>query len=84
MDENPIRFFDDDGTEVNPDLVILELRQNRFSEEVFEKLKGKYPNVLWIGYSTYSQCPEELKKWINFYLPKSSKIEEIKTLIQSL
>jgi two-component system response regulator len=69
---------------VNPDLVILELRQNRLSEEIFEKLKNKYPGVLWIGYSTYFQCPEEFKKWVNFYLPKSSKIEEIKTLIKSL
>jgi len=70
--------------EANPDLVILELRQNRLSKEVFEKLKGKYPRVLWIGYSTYFQCPEEFKKWINFYLPKSSKIEEMKMLIKGL
>ena len=70
--------------EINPRLVILELRQNRLSEGVFEKLKNTYPDVLWIGYSTYSQCPEEFKKWVNFYLPKSSQIEEIKTLIESL
>jgi DNA-binding NtrC family response regulator len=70
--------------EIDPGLVILELRQNRLSDEVFEKLKKKYPGVLWIGYSTYYQCPEEFKKWINFYLPKSSRIEEIKTFIQGL
>ena len=70
--------------EINPRLVILELRQNRLSLDVFEKLKNKYPKVLWIGYSTYFQCPEEFKKWVNFYLPKSSRIEEIKTLIQGL
>jgi len=69
---------------VNPDLVIFELRQNRLREEVFERLRNKYPKVLWIGYSTYFQCPEEFKKWVNLYLPKSSKIEEIKTLIKSL
>lgn len=71
-------------TRTNPDLVILELRQNRLSEEVFERLRNKYPKVLWIGYSTYFQCPEEFKKWVNFYLPKSLEIKEIKTLIQSL
>jgi len=71
-------------TRINPDLVILELRQNRLSEEVFERLRNKYPKVLWIGYSTYFQCPEEFKKWVNFYLPKSLEIKEIKTLIQSL
>jgi DNA-binding NtrC family response regulator len=71
-------------TRINPDLVIFELRQNRLREEVFERLRNKYPKVLWIGYSTYFQCPEEFKKWVNFYLPKSSKIEEIKTLIKSL
>jgi len=69
---------------INPDLVILELRQNRLSEEVFERLKNKYPKGLWVGYSTYFQCPEEFKKWVNFYLPKSSKIEELKRLIQGL
>ena len=71
-------------TRINPDLVIFELRQNRLREEVFERLRNKYPKVLWIGYSTYFQCPEEFKKWVNFYLPKSLKIEEIKTLIKSL
>jgi len=70
--------------ELNPGFVILELRQNKLSGEVFEKLKNTYPDVLWIGYSTYLQCPEELKKWINLYLPKSSKIGAIKTLIESL
>jgi DNA-binding NtrC family response regulator len=70
--------------EVNPGLVILELRQNRLSQDVFANLKSKYPEILWIGYSTYLQCPEEFKKWINFYLPKSSKTEGIKTLIQRL
>ena len=69
---------------VQPDLVILELRQNRLSEEVFERVKNRYPEVLWIGYSTYFQCPEEFKKWVNFYLPKSSRIEEIKMLIKDL
>jgi len=68
--------------EVNPGLVILELRQNRLSEDAFEKLRSKYPGILWIGYSTYLQCPEEFERWIHFYVSKSSKTEEIKTLIR--
>jgi DNA-binding NtrC family response regulator len=62
---------------VNPDLVILELRQKRFREEGFEKLKNQYPGIPWVGYSTFFQCPDEFKKWINFYLPKSSKLVQM-------
>jgi len=69
---------------IDPDLIILELRQNRLNGEVFERLRGKYPKVRWIGYSTYFQCPEEFAKWIDFYLPKTTRIEEMKTVIQRL
>jgi len=69
---------------INPDLVILELRQNRLREEVFERLRNKYPKVLWIGYSTYFQCPEEFKKWVHFYLQKSCETERLKGLIRNV
>jgi DNA-binding response OmpR family regulator len=49
---------------INPDLVILELRQKRFVRENFKNLKKKYPNVPWIGFSTFYQCPYEYKEWI--------------------
>ncbi|NWG01835.1 MAG: hypothetical protein HXY44_03130 [Syntrophaceae bacterium] len=69
---------------IHPDLVIFEPRQNRLREEQFERLRNKYPNILWIGYSTSLQCPEEFKKWVHFYLPKSLQTEEMKSLIKSL
>jgi len=70
--------------EFTPDLIILELRQKNVKEESFEQLKKQYPNIPWVGYSTFNQCPEEFKKWVRFYLQKSTKIEEIKMLIQNL
>lgn len=69
---------------VKPNFIILELRWSNIKMDVFEKLKNQYPEVPWIGYSTFFQCPDEFKKWIDYYLPKSSKIEEIKVLIKGL
>jgi len=69
---------------INPDLIILELRQKRFREGGFEKLKDRYPGIPWIGYSTFSHCPDEFKKWVNYYLPKSSDIDILKELIKNL
>jgi len=69
---------------MNPGLIILELRQKRFMEGAFDKLKDRYPGIPWIGYSTFSHCPDEFKKWVNGYLPKSSNIEVLEELIKNL
>lgn len=69
---------------IDPDLVILELRQKRFIRENFENLKKKYPDIPWIGYSTFFQCPSEFKKWIDHYLQKLPQTSEIKMLIKGL
>jgi len=71
-------------TDFNPDLVILELRQRNANEESLVKLRKQYPNTPWIGYSTFTQCPEEFKKWVQFYLPKSCEIDELKGLIKCI
>ena len=68
---------------INPDLIILELRQKRFIKENFENLKKKYPDIPWIGYSTFYQCPNEYKEWVDHYLPKSPQIDGIKKLIKT-
>ena len=70
--------------EFNPDLIIMELRQKDVSEESFKKLKRMYPNIPWIGYSTFIHCPDEFKKWVHFYFPKSYEIAELKRLIKYL
>ena len=70
--------------EVNPDLIILELRQKNVREETFGELKRHYPNIPLIGYSTFSHCPDGFKQWINFYLPKSAEIDGLKGLIKYL
>jgi len=69
---------------INPDLVILELRQKRFIRENFEKLKKKYPNVPWIGFSTFYQCPCEYGEWVDYYLQKLPQTNGIKNLIKGL
>jgi len=69
---------------INPDLIILELRQKRFFMENFENLKKKYPNIPWIGFSTFYQCPNEYKKWVDHYLQKLPQTSEIKKLIKGL
>ena len=74
--------------ELEPDVIILELRQskdqNRDEAEVFRALKKKYPNIPWIGYSTFTKCPENFTPWINFYLPKTCEIERLKKLLKCL
>jgi DNA-binding NtrC family response regulator len=69
---------------VTPDLIILELRQKRFFRENLENLKKKYPNIPWIGFSTFYQCPNEYKEWVDHYLQKLPRISEIKKLIKGL
>ncbi len=71
-------------TGVEADLVILELRQKGANEENFQKFKKQYPHIPWIGYSTFAQCPEEFREWIDFYLTKSSETDGIKNLIKAL
>ena len=70
--------------EFTPDLIILELRQKNVKEESFEELKKQYPSIPLIGYSTFPQCPEEFRKWVQFYLPKSWEISGLKGLIKCL
>ena len=69
---------------VTPDLIILELRQKRFFRENLENLKKKYPDIPWIGFSTFYQCPSEYKKWVDHYLQKLPQTNEIKKLIKEL
>lgn len=71
-------------TDVEPDLLILELRQEDAKEENFQKLKKQYPDIPWIGYSTFAQCPGEFSEWVDFYLTKSSETDGIKNLIKAL
>jgi DNA-binding NtrC family response regulator len=70
--------------EIKPDLIILELRQKRFIKENFEHLKEQYPDIPWIGFSTFFQCPSEYKKWIDYYMPKLPQTDGIKKLIKDL
>jgi DNA-binding NtrC family response regulator len=70
--------------DINPDLVILELRQRNADDGSLIKLRKQYPNTVWIGYSTFTQCPEEFKKWIQFYLPKSWETKGLKELIRNV
>lgn len=67
-----------------PSLIILEFKQKNAGEESFKKLREQYPNILWIGYSTFIRCPDEFRKWIDFYLPKSGHIDELKVLIRCI
>lgn len=71
-------------TTVDPDLLILELRQKKSNEDVLSKLKRHFPKALWIGYSTYIRCPEEFKKWVRYYVQKSWRTEGLKGLIRTL
>ena len=68
----------------NPDLIILELRQKRTNEVSFEKLKKQYSPIPWIGYSTFTECPEEFRKWIHFYSQKSWTLDGLKGLIKGI
>lgn len=65
-----------------PSLIILGFGQKNMGEESFKKLKEQYPNIPWIGYSTFIRCPDEFRKWIHFYLSKSRDINELKVLIK--
>lgn len=70
--------------ELRPDLIIIELRQRNIKEETFERLKNHYPDIPWIGYSTFTKCPEDFRKWVNFYLEKSVDTDGIKELVRGL
>jgi DNA-binding NtrC family response regulator len=67
-----------------PDLIILELRQLTVQEESVENLRKRFPGILCIGYSTFDQCPDEYRKWVDEYLPKLSSMENVKKLIKDL
>ncbi len=67
-----------------PDMLVLEVRQQDVKEETLEKLKERYPEIPWIGHSTLIQCPDEFKKWVNFYLSKSPNMDGIKELIRGI
>jgi len=42
------------------------------------------PDIPWIGYSTFFQCPREYKEWIDHYIPKLPQTDGIKKLIKGL
>ncbi len=67
-----------------PDLIVVEVSQMIGQEERLDELKMEYPQIPWVGYSTWIQCPEGYRKWLNFYLPKSSDSNPLKKLIHSL
>jgi len=69
---------------INPDFVILELRQKILDVKSFEKLRKRYPGIPCIGHSTYSECPSEYKEWVDYYLPKLPQSDGLKELIKSL
>lgn len=69
---------------LKPDLLILELRQEDAKKENFQKLKRRYQEIPWVGYSTIAECPSEFSEWIDFYFTKSSETDEIKNLIKAL
>ncbi len=70
--------------EIQPDLIILELRQKILDAKSFEKLRKRYPGIPCIGHSTYSECPSEYKEWVDYYLPKLPQSDGLKELIKSL
>lgn len=70
------------GRDLAPDLILLELRQPTLQKEEMENLKRCFSGVPCIGYSTFAQCPDEYRKWVDDYLPKWSSMEEVKKLIQ--
>lgn len=69
---------------LTPDLIILEFRQQRIKEKSLENLKKYYLNIPCIGYSTFTQCPSEYKRWVDYYLPKLPYMEDMKMLIKDL
>lgn len=66
------------------DLLILDLRQEDAKGKNVQKIKKRYPGIPWIGYSTFAQCPEEFREWVDFYLTKSPETDGIKNLIKAL
>ncbi len=71
-------------TGVKPNLLILELRQMDAKKENLQKLRGQYTDIPWIGYSTFARCPGEFSEWVDYYITKSSDIDELKRLIKNL
>jgi DNA-binding NtrC family response regulator len=69
---------------LTPDLIILEFRQQRLKEKSLENLKKYYPDIPCIGHSTFTQCPGEYKRWVDYYLPKLPYMEDMKKLIKDL
>jgi len=65
-----------------PDLITLELRQPTLQKEKIENLRKCFPGTPCIGYSTFDQCLDEYRKWVDGYLPKWSSMEEVKKLIR--
>ncbi len=69
---------------IEADLLILELRQENAKGKNIQKIRKQYPDIPWVGYSTFAQCPREFSEWLDFYLTKSSETGEIKNLIKAL
>lgn len=69
---------------IEPNLIILDVRQRDVKEETLRKLKDQYPDPPLIGHSTFTQCPDEFEKWISFYLSKSWDTDGLKNLIRTI
>jgi DNA-binding NtrC family response regulator len=67
---------------IKADVLILELRQKSVARESFEKLKKRYANIPWIGYSTFDRCPDDFKKQVDFYFPKSVRLDDLKVALR--
>jgi hypothetical protein len=52
-------------TDINPDLVILELRQTNADEGSLKKLRKQYPKTVWVGYSTLPNAQRNLRNGSN-------------------
>ena len=67
-----------------PAVIVVEVSGLNGHAERLDDLKMNYPQIPWVGYPTWIQCPERYKRWVNFYLPKSSDLDPLKNLIHSL
>ena len=66
------------------DAIILELRQKNIGWRTFEELRKQHPRARFIGYSTFPECPDQFRQWVDFYVPKSSNIDPLKDLMRGV
>ena len=65
-------------------VIILELRQKNADGRAFEELRKQYPGAQFIGYSTFPECPDQFRQWVDLYVPKSSNMDRLKDLIHAV